>query len=205
MKRNTVFCVVVALLAAAPTGAQTFGFGAHAGPSVPLSDYAASSGEMGGGALMGYFGGLDLWYPLESVTPALSWYTSLDVVANQADEAVVGRTGTFADGGYLLIPLMTGLRYDIGEAPNLFVTGQAGLVLTRGPDEFYPYGFGDGGPTLGAGFGFNGGLGAQLTERMSVAAKYYPLSGLEFDYEDADSSLEQDVHMLTISFGYSVR
>lgn len=178
-----------------PAAAQTFGFGAHAGVSIPTSDFSDA-------AETGFLGGLDLWYPLATVVPGLSWYTSADAIGHSAEAENL-------DGGFLFVPLMTGLQFDVPVGPiALFANGQAGAILTRGPDVGADNIVTDS-PELGTEFGFNVGGGVNVTDRMYVGLKYYPLGDVEFEYEadvtDGDVTRTQNVSLLTIYVGFGVR
>jgi opacity protein-like surface antigen len=184
-------------LGSAPVSAQTFGIGAHGGVSVPTGDYSD-------GTELGFLGGIDLWYPLTMVTPALSWYTSADAVAHSVDADDM-------DSGFLYVPVMTGLRFDVPLGPAAaFATGQLGLVLAKGPS----FEAGTNGTTVDVdsnwttNFGFNVGGGLQLTDNIYAGVKYYPLSGIDFEYEsfeDVAGFDDYDVSFLDIYIGFGVR
>lgn len=187
MKRFvTTFAVAACFVAAGPVSAQTFGFGAHAGVSVPTGDY-------GDGVNMGFSAGLDLTYPLLMVTPGLNWYTSADVVAHSVDD-----DGLEVDGGFLYVPIMTGLQFEFpagGIRP--FVNAQGGLVLHKGPS------FGPIESELGTDFGFVLGGGARFGQNFYVGAKYYPLS-IDFAYEGEEGGGSADVNFFDIFVGFGV-
>lgn len=190
MKKLIATCTIAVLSAAAtPLAAQTFGFGAHAGVSIPTGDYGGTDDfETDGFAKVGFLGGLDLWYPL---APTLSWYTSADAIAHSADDPGV-------DGGYLYFPLMTGIRFDIPlGAASLFATGQLGAIFSKGPT------ISDVDGDFGTDFGFNFGAGAQVTENIYAGLKYYPLGDIEFSY--GQESFEKSVSFLDIYLGFGVR
>ena len=98
--RKSIVLATLVLFGAAPAAAQTFGFGAHAGVSLPTGDY----GDI---AETGFSGGLDLAYPL-MMLPGLSWYSSVDAVGHSVDEETANVDGVTTDGGFLLVPAMTG-------------------------------------------------------------------------------------------------
>lgn len=173
----------------APAAAQTFGFGAHAGVSVPTGSYSDH-------AELGFLGGLDLLYPLAMVTPALSWYTSVDAIAHSsADDAL--------DGGFLYVPVMTGLRFDVPVGPMAaFATGQLGLVMAKAPSGFRLAGL-TVDPDLdnsdwSSNFGFNVGGGLRLTDNIYAGVKYYPLSDL---FTDGDEGLDASFLDIYVGFG----
>lgn len=175
-----------------PAAAQTFGFGAHAGVSVPTGDFADA-------AELGYLGGLDLWYPLAGLAPGLSWYTSADAIGHSSE--VEGD-----DGGFLLIPIMTGLQFDVPVGPlALFANGQVGAILTQGPSTEFDNVLVD--SDLGTDFGFNIGGGLQITEQLYAGLKYFPLGDVEFEYDGdvADVTRTRDVSFVTIYVGFGVR
>lgn len=181
------------------------GFGAHAGISIPVSDYGSSE-ETGdaGFAELGFTGGLDLWVPLGSVARGLSWYSSVEATAHNIDEDELGGS---AEGGYLLLPLMTGLRFDLPIGPaSAFVTGQAGVVFVRGPEATFD------GPELIEGdwstdFGFNVGAGAQITDNIYAGVKYYPLGDVELQYESGGTEIRPEIPIsyVDIYVGFGVR
>jgi hypothetical protein len=191
MRNSILFATLLAFgLGGSPAAAQTFGFGAHAGVSVPTSDYSDV-------ADVGFLGGLDLWYPLAMVTPALSWYSSVDAIAHSVSV-------DDADTGFLYVPVMTGLRFDVPVGPvSAFATGQLGLILTRGPSEatFGPITV-DTDADWGTNFGFNIGGGLHLTDNISAGVRYWPLNGLNF--EQAGGSYEYDVSFLDVYIGFGV-
>ncbi len=192
MKKLIALCTIALfVVTAVPTAAQTFGFGAHAGVSIPTGDYGGNDDfATDGFAELGFSGGLDLWYPL---MPALSWYTSVDAIAHSVDDDAI-------DGGYLYFPLMTGLRYDIPVgAVGLFVNGQLGVIFARPPS------IGDVDGDLGTEFGFNFGGGAQITENIYAGLKYYPLGDVEFSYDDPAGSFEKSVSFFDIYVGFGVK
>lgn len=195
MRTSFVLATLLAFgLGGTPAAAQTFGLGAHAGVSVPTSDYDDV-------AELGFLGGLDLWYPLGMVSPALTWYSSVDAIAHSYDH-------DDADTGFFYVPVMTGLRFDIPVGPmSAFATGQLGLIATRGPS----FETTTGPITIGSDaewdtdFGFNVGGGLQLTDKLYAGVKYYPLNNLNFSYEGAEESAELDVSFLDIYVGFGVR
>ena len=179
--KNLIVCLIVAAFAAVPASAQTFGFGAHAGVSLPMGDY-------GDFAETGFSGGLDLLYPL-AMAPGLGWYTSADVVAHSVEDE---------DDGFLYVPLMTGLRYDIGAGPiGVFLNGQLGWVFHNGPDD------GDEEAEWGSNFGCVLGGGARITDNFYAGIKYYPLS-LDFQWEGDVEAEDVDVDFLDIYIGFGV-
>lgn len=188
--RRFIVCATLALFAGStPAAAQTFGFGAHAGVSLPTGDYSDV-------AELGFLGGLDLWYPLSALVPGLSWYTSADAIGHSVDAENV-------DGGFLHIPLMTGLQFDVPVGPvSAFATGQLGIVFSKPPDDFR---FGniviEGDSETSSEFGFNFGAGLQLTDNIYAGVKYYPLGDTEF--EGATGPI--DVSFLDIYVGFGVR
>lgn len=179
-------------LGGSPAAAQTFGLGVHAGVSLPTSDY-------GDVAKTGFSGGLDLWYPLSTLAPGLSWYTSADAIAHSAEAESL-------DGGFLYIPLMTGLRFDIPVGPAaLFVNGQAGAIFTRGPSSDIDNVFVD--SETGTDFGFNFGGGLQLTDNVYAGVKYYPLGEVDFSYENGAVTVTdtRSVSFVDIYVGFGIR
>ncbi|MFP4623651.1 MAG: hypothetical protein ACLFRX_05680 [Gemmatimonadota bacterium] len=188
MRRSIALTTLALAALAAPATAQTFGFGAHAGVSLPVGDYGDVAGT-------GFLGGLDLWYPLTAAAPALTWYTSVDAIAHDAE-------GEATDGGFLFVPAMTGIRIDGALGPvSAFVTGQLGLVLSKGPSLDLDAADGID-ADWGTDFGFNVGAGLQLTEYIYAGVAYYPLGGMDFEYED--STVEQDVSFVDIYVGFGV-
>jgi hypothetical protein len=195
MRTTFVLATLLAFgLGGAPAAAQTFGFGAHAGVSVPTGDY-------GDAAKLGFLGGLDLWYPLATVSPALTWYSSVDAIAHSLDR-------DDADTGFFYVPVMTGLRFDIPVGPvAAFATGQLGLVVTRGPSLDFTTGpiTVENDPEWNTDFGFNVGGGLQLTDNVYAGVKYYPLNDVGFGYEGVEESATWDVSFLDIYVGFGVR
>lgn len=195
MKRLITFATVALFLLAAPASAQ-FGFGAHAGVSVPVGDYADTGTAEAGHAEMGFSGGLDLWLPL-MMAPGLSWYTSVDAIAHSTDE-----TGTpfAADAGFLYFPLMTGAQFDIPAGPlGLYATGQIGLIFARAPD-LAAGATGD----LSTEFGFSLGAGAQITDFLYGGLKFYPMGDVEWSWDDG-STATRSVSFFDIYVGIGVR
>lgn len=197
MYKTSVWMVVALLAFAAPAAAQStnFGLGAFAGVSLPTGEYGDET-EGGGFANLGFVGGLDLFYPLGM--DGLSWLTSASVTAHSVDEDVIG-----TDGGYLFIPLLTGLRYDLAAGPiGVFLTGQAGAVFNKGPDFTF------GGVTAtgdwGTDFGFALGGGVQATENVYAGVKYFPLGDVDFAYE-GEAAGAQSVSFVEIFVGFGVR
>ncbi len=189
--RKTILAAFVAIAFATPAVAQstTFGFGAHAGVSIPTGDYADA-------ADLGFLGGLDLMYPLMMVTPGLSWYSSVDAIAH-------GAASDGVDGGFLYFPLMTGLRFDIPAGPvGVFINGQLGLIFNKGPDVDALGVTADGEFTTNFGFSFGGGV--QATENVYAGLKYYPLGELDFAYSDTEGDVRGDVSFLDIYIGFGV-
>lgn len=201
MRKWIVSAALLSFFFAGPLAAQnTFGFGAHAGVSIPTGDYGDTDlvGNADAvGAELGFLGGLDLWYPLSMAAPGLSWYTSVDAIAHSIDEEGV-------DGGFFYLPIMTGLRFDIPVGPVApFVTGQLGLILNQGPSlDFGQLGEAD--SEMAANFGFNFGAGVQITQNIYAGLKYYPLGELGFAYEDVDEDVDLDVSFLDIYVGFGV-
>lgn len=190
--RSTVTALVLGGLAlAAPATAQTFGFGAPAGVSLPMSDYAD-------GVNTGFSGGLDLWYPLGE--SGLSWYTSADAIAHAIDSDAV-------DSGFFYVPILTGARFDVPVGRmSVFATGQAGVVVVKGPDYsgLAATSVGNAKAKIGTEFGFSFGGGLQITPNIQAGVKYYPLGDVEFKYEDSQT-LTGEVSFLDIYVGFGVR
>lgn len=189
MRNSIVLATLLVFgLGSAPAAAQTFGFGAHAGVSVPTGSYADD-------ADLGFMGGVDLWYPLAMAGGALSWYSSVDAIAHSVDI-------DDADTGFLYVPVMTGLRFDVPVGPiGAFATGQLGVVLTRGPSDVTVGPITYDSSDWGTDFGFNVGGGLQLTNNIYAGAKYYPLGDVNFEGATDPS----DVSFLDIYIGFGVR
>jgi hypothetical protein len=168
----------------APATAQTFGFGAHAGASVPTGSYSDVVD-------LGFSGGLDLTLPLTMVSPALSWYTSADVAGHSASAENI-------EGGFLSIPVLTGARLDIGGLGMIrpFATGQLGVGFVRGPDV----GTASGSTTAGFAWAVGGGL--QLTQNLYAGAKWFNLGEPDFDPAVPGAS---SVNYVDIYLGFGVR
>jgi hypothetical protein len=161
----TVFCAAALLVWSAPAQAQNFGFGARAGVSVPLGDYANTTDGVG------FSGGLDFTLPLAMVSPALSWYTSVDAVGHSVDDTAIAG----ASGGYFYLPLLTGVRLDVGHgAIRPFVNGQVGAVFASGPTV----GQQSGSTSTNFGFGLGGGL--QITPNWYAGAKWVNAGDVTF-------------------------
>lgn len=188
----------MALLAfAGPAAAQStnFGLGAFAGVSLPTGDFGSADAPEDGFAELGFVGGLDLFYPLGM--GGLSWLTSASVSAHSVDENGV-------EGGYLFIPLITGLRYDIAAGPvGVFLTGQGGAVFNKGPD--FSGTLGEANSEWSTDFGFGLGGGVQATQNIYAGVKYFPLGNVDFSYEEFTDPLAQDVSFLEIFVGFGVR
>jgi opacity protein-like surface antigen len=188
MRRLTVWTFVALLAFAGPAAAQStnFGLGAFAGVSLPMSDYGDS-------AELGFSGGLDLFYPLGM--SGLSWLSTASVTAHSVD-------AEDADGGFLFIPLLTGLRYDIAAGPvGVFVNGQAGAVFNKGPEgDFFGVSVDSDWSTE---FGFALGGGVQATENIYAGVKYFPLGDVDFSY--GDTEITGEVSFLEIFVGFGVR
>jgi hypothetical protein len=180
----TVLITVAFLGTGAPAAAQTFGFGAHAGVSLPTGNYSNE-------ADLGFSGGLDLTLPLAAVTPALSWYSSIDAVGHSASRADV-------DGGFLHIPILTGVRFDVGALGMIqpFATGQLGVALTRGPTV------GQASAQTDTNFGFALGGGLQLTPNVYAGAKWFSLGDVSYPAVTAGT---QQVRFVDIYLGFGVR
>lgn len=184
MHKLTVWTFVALLAFAGPATAQStnFGLGAFAGVSLPTGDY-------GDVAELGFVGGLDLFYPLGM--EGLTWLTTASVSAHSIDDPD-------ADGGFLFIPLLTGLRYDIAAGPvGVFVNGQVGAVFNKGPENAGVD------SDWGTDFGFALGAGVQATENIYAGLKYFPLGDIDFSYGDAEFA--QSVSFLEIFVGFGVR
>jgi hypothetical protein len=158
MRALATVTLTAAILAwSGPAAAQTFGFGAHAGVSIPTGNFSDV-------ADVGFSGGLDFTLPLAMVTPALSWYTSADVAGHSP-------SADGLDGGFLSIPVLTGVRFDMPLGMvRPFLTGQAGVGFVRGPSL----------PNQSAstetGFAYGLGGGLQLTNNVYAGAKWFNLS-----------------------------
>jgi hypothetical protein len=185
MRTFATALITVAFLGwGAPAAAQTFGFGAHAGVSIPTGSYSDV-------ADLGFSGGLDLLYPLAMVTPALSWYTSADAIGHSASAEA-------ADGGFLHIPVLTGVRFDVGALGMIrpFATGQLGVAFTRGPS------FTNASAESDTNFGFALGGGLQLTQNVYAGAKWFSLGDVTYPAGTAGS---EPVRFVDIYLGFGVR
>ncbi|HUG41754.1 MAG TPA: hypothetical protein VMM12_14795 [Longimicrobiales bacterium] len=195
MRKPIVWTAVALLACAGPGAAQStnFGLGAFAGVTVPTGDFGATGDAGDGFAELGFVGGLDLFYPLGM--GGLSWLTSASVSAHSVDDGGLA-------GGYLFIPLVTGLRYDVAAGPmGVFLTGQGGVVFNKGPEA--TIGTVEVDSDWGTDFGFAVGGGIQATENIYAGVKYFPLGSMDFSYED--SSFSRDVSFLEILIGFGVR
>jgi opacity protein-like surface antigen len=166
----------------APAAAQNFGFGAHAGVSIPTGGYSDY-------ADVGFSGGLDLTMPL-TMMPALSWYTSADAVGHSAAAENI-------DGGFLHVPVLTGVRLDVGTLGMIrpFATGQVGVAFSRGPSV------GDASAQTDTNFGFALGGGLQLTDNLYAGAKWFNLGSVDFDpYPGSRTTSFVDIYV-----GFGVR
>jgi opacity protein-like surface antigen len=182
----TIVLAGALVCAGGPAAAQTFGFGARAGVSVPTGSYSDQ-------ADLGFNGGLDLTLPLVAIAPSLSWYTSVDATAHSASL-------TDADGGYLFFPIMTGLRLDLGGmgAIRPFLNGQVGMVVARGP------GLDNQSTQTGTEFGFTLGGGLQLTQNLYAGARWFNMGTVDFGY-DPGPDLSHSVSFLDVYLGFGVR
>jgi hypothetical protein len=194
MTRHAITMAALGLLLCAGTAsAQSVEVGAYLGGAPTAGEFAGKTGPAGGGALFGYTGGFDVVVRFETLPGPLSWYSSVGAVTHNI-AAIRERTGHVVSGRWLFIPVMTGLRADLSaEAPGPFITAQGGLVLSKAPRLFYPFGAGEESPQLGTTFGFNVGGGFQLTDRLALGVKYHPLGSMEFEYQNANDVLKQDV------------
>jgi opacity protein-like surface antigen len=179
----TAFLTAALVAWGAPADAQTFGFGAHAGVSLPTGSYSDV-------ADLGFSGGLDLTMPLAMVTPALSWYTSIDAIGHSASAEA-------ADGGFLHIPLMTGVRFDVGALGMVrpFATGQLGVAFSNGPS------FNDSSES-DTNFGFALGGGLQLTQNVYAGANWFNLGNVTYAPGTAGTV---PVRFVDIYLGFGVR
>ncbi len=169
------------LAGGAPSAAQTFGFGAHAGVSIPTGDYSDL-------ADVGFSGGLDFRLPLAMVTPALSWYSSIDAVGHSASAEAIG-------GGFLTVPLLTGVRFDLGTLGMIrpFGTGQLGLAFIRSPEV----GAVDAATNTEFAFALGGGL--QLTDNLYAGLRWFNLGSVDFEPPELGSP---SVSFLDIYLGF---
>lgn len=205
MRKWTVLTAFAVLLSAAPAAAQTFGFGVHAGVSVPMGDYSDEpSANSPNSANLGFTGGVDLFYPIGM--SGLNWLTSVSATAHGIDDEDLGNVDFDVDGGYLLFPVMTGVRFDIPAGGlSAFVQGQLGVVFAKGPE------FEAGGETSDANFstnfGFNLGGGLQMTENLYAGVRYFPLGDVDLGYEapGGEVNVEQDISYLDVFVGFAVR
>lgn len=196
MKRFvTLFAILATFAWAGTAGAQGFAVAVHAGWSNPLGVYEDDFGADAAGARPGYTLGVDATYPLQVLTDNLSWHSSLSLVRNRT-EGSQDRTGGLVSGAFTLVPVMTGLRYDLGTVPSLYLTAQGGPLLVRGPTDFFPYSD----PSIGVQLGYAAGVGLQLSERLTVSARYFPLGDLDFEY-GGSRTLTQGVNFLGIQVG----
>ena len=200
MKKLISLVTLGLFLVAAPAAAQTFGFGAHAGVSVPLGDYADTDPNQGGFAESGFSGGLDLWYPL-IVVPGLNWYTSVDAIAHSTDETT---SGLAADAGYLYFPVMTGLWFDVPLGPmGLYATGQVGAIFARPPAADFGAGEVDG--DVGTEFGLSLGIGVKATDNIYGGVKFYPMGDVEWSWDDGAATSTRPVSFFDVYVGFGVR
>jgi hypothetical protein len=159
----TLTCALGLLVWSSPAPAQGFGYGARAGVSVPLGVYANTTDGVG------FSGGLDFRLPLTFVSPALSWYTSIDLARHSVDEASLPD----ATGGFYHIPALTGLRLDVGapRAVSPFATAQVGAAFPLTPTIERT-------TSRKLGFGIGGGL--QVTPSWYAGARWVKASDVRF-------------------------
>lgn len=184
MRTLATAIMTAALLAwSGPAAAQTFGFGAHAGVSVPTGNFSNV-------ADLGFSGGLDFTLPLSAVAPALSWYTSADVAGHSASADNI-------DGGFLSIPVLTGARVDLPLGMvRPFATGQLGVAFVRGPS------IGAASASTETGFAYALGGGLQLTDNIYAGAKWFNLGDVDFSPAVPGAS---SVSYVDVFVGFGVR
>lgn len=207
MSKSLVIAMAcTAFAVAAPLSAQStaFGIGAYAGVSLPLSDYAADNTDDSGSAGIGITAGLDLYYPL-AMAGQLNWLTSVGVNAHGADEEgfTLGDGGDA--GGYLMFPIVTGLRYDIPLGlRSVFVTGQAGVSIARAPS--IAFGAESADSDWATPFTWTVGGGFQATENVHFGARYVSLGDVEWTYEGTlvNGTFNPSVSFVDIYLGFGV-
>jgi hypothetical protein len=200
MKKLIALAAVVGLIAVTtPAGAdaQTFGLGAHVGLSIPTGDYGSVDGPDAGYAKGGASGGLDLWFPI-MVVPGLKWYTSVDAIGHGVSGDAFTGSGS---GGYLIVPIMTGVRFDVPVGRiAAFGTAQLGAVLSRPPSV--DFGGGEVSGDFATNFGFTLGGGVQFTKYLYGGIKYYPLGNTELSW--GDNTTERSINFFDVYVGFGV-
>lgn len=209
-------CLVIAagllFLGVSGAAAQStdFGVGAYVGASIPVHEYGDDdvNDANAGHADLGISAGVELYYPFGEARQ-MWWLTTVGVTSH-----AVGELPDVPDdatvNGYLMFPLMTGLRYDIPISDYAaFLTAQVGGMFLKGPDiESSAVSVDSDWTTM---FGFAVGAGFQATDRAHLGIRWMPLGDADLDFETtAGGTSTQTNEVVNISFidlyiGFAVR
>ena len=197
-------------------------FGIFGGLSVPTGDFGddksfnLETGRGDGFATVGFGGGFELLYPIG--TPGLNWHTTAGFLYNGFDdkELINYIDDDEADvdaGNYYIIPVITGLSYQVPVSKGLDVlfTGQLGLSFIKkttmeltypGDDYSLEVEF-----DMATSFSYGVGAGLVFNDKFNVTFRYLGCGEPEFDVtfdEDGDTydgTAEISVAVFLISVG----
>ena len=152
-----------------------------------------------GAATTGFGAGVELIYPLG--TPGLGWHTTAafiyqgydDVLIRQWVQEDLGSGANVDAGNYFIIPIMTGISYNVPVSPEIgiILIGQAGLGLIKKttmtasvPDTAS----GEIELDMATSFGFGIGAGLVFNDKFNISVRYMGFGEPDFEYTILEDS-----------------
>ena len=180
-------CVFLSSISVCAQDDEKYAF-VYGGLSLPQGDFGDDGrGNYDGYANTGFCIGLEVVMPMS--TPSLGWATNISFILNGVDDYVLNGDDYYdydSDGdigSYLILPIMSGLRYatEISDELQLFGKLQAGLNLFKAPTMEYA------GYTstfkLASSFGFSFGGGLIINEKTHISLQLYNLGKITAKWE----------------------
>lgn len=217
MRKATWLGVFMLLGIPLTASAQIPGMGVNVfgGVAVPMGDFGddSESDEDAGFAKLGFTVGADLIKELGGAP--IAWITSISVATHGVDLDADDFGATDADiGRYWLVPIMTGIGYNVPLGPGTLLTpmAQVGLNFIVGPSGTLDFGGEEFEEEYGMATTFGFGVGGILSfGNMSVSARYLSLGTADREVERSGGGVsetfdvEQPVSIAQIAVGFRVR
>lgn len=214
--RNLITAAIIVVFCGAAVRAFDFHVGMYGAFNIPLGEFAASDSFNGEGfARPGFGGGVLASIP---ILPRLAWSSDISVLAVAFDdeEYIEETFGSGPDidsdgGGYLLIPILTGVRASIARfgPVELYGAGRTGIAVCRQSElegSVYNLYLGSFEGSIefetALTFAVSGELGVIIGPGITIGSRFAYLGKPEIDYSANIASVpgedEREFHLLMV-------